>query len=133
MADQIRETRETVVRDTAPTAETVTTTTPVATVQEDARGPVSRIVWYIAGVLLTLLTFRFVLSMLGANRGNGFASFIYGITYPFVAPFFGLFGYEMQYGVARFEVETLVAMAVYALLAWGIVKMLDIPRHKAQA
>lgn len=127
MADQIRETRETVVRDVETPVQTVERP---AVAEEPARNTAARIVWYIAGLIITLLAFRFVLSLLGANRGNGFADFIYSVTYPFVAPFFGLFSYDVQYGVSRFEFETLVAMAVYALIAWGIVKLLDIPRRR---
>jgi YggT family protein len=75
-----------------------------------------RIVYTIGGILITLLALRVLLSLLGANRENGFADLIYGVTYPFVAPFFGLFGYEIEYGVSRFEMETVVAIIVYALL-----------------
>lgn len=85
-------------------------------------------VYFLLGLLEAILAFRVVLSLLGANRGNSFAELIYSISYPFVAPFFGLFGYEFEYGVSRFEIETLVAMAVYALVAWGIAKLLRISR-----
>ena len=88
----------------------------------------ARVVWYIAGVVIALLAIRFVLALLGANRGNAFVSLIYGITYPFAAPFFGVFGYHTQYGVSQIEVSTLVAMAIYALVAWGIVRLITI-RH----
>lgn len=89
----------------------------------------ARIVWYIAGVLLTLLAFRFVLALLGANQANGFANFIYSASHPFVAPFFNLFGYNLSYGVSRFETYTLVAMAVYALVAYGIAKLFTLNRR----
>jgi hypothetical protein len=45
-----------------------------------------------------------------------------------VAPFFGLFGYNMQYGVSKFEIYTLVAMAVYAVVAWGLAKLVTLPK-----
>lgn len=81
-----------------------------------------RIIWFIGGLLVVLLSLRVLLSLLGANRENGFADLIYGITYPFVAPFFGLFGYSVEYGVSRFEIETVVAILVYlgitAAVAW---------------
>lgn len=87
---------------------------------------VARIVWYIAGVLLVLLAFRFVLALLGANPSNGFADFIYSLSHPFVAPFFSLFGYNLQYGVSRFETFTLVAAAVYAIVAYGLARLITI-------
>lgn len=127
MADEVREVQETVTQDGNTTQRTQRV--------RDNRGEgahqrnvAERLVWYIAGVLITLLAFRFVLSLLGANRGNAFADFIYGVTYPFVAPFFGLFGYQVQYGVSRFEIETLVAIAVYAIVAYGISALVNINR-----
>lgn len=137
MAERVREVEETVVRDDAPvtgaTRRVERTTTSDDGVAAVVTGPstAERVVYFIAGIILVILAFRFVLSLLGANRGNGFADFIYSFSYPFVAPFFGLFGYNVQYGVSRFEIETLVAMAVYALIAYGIAKMIRIARKEA--
>lgn len=88
-----------------------------------------RIVWYVAGILLVLLAFRFALALLGANPANAFANFIYNASHPFVAPFFSLFGYDLQYGVSRVEVYTLVAMAVYAVIAYGIGRLFHLTPH----
>lgn len=88
----------------------------------------TRVIWFIAGVLLVLLAFRFVFILLGANSGNGFAHFIYTVSYPFAAPFFGLFGYSLHYGVSRFELSTLVAMVVYALIAFGLSRLMTIQK-----
>ena len=88
----------------------------------------ARIIYYILGVIEVLLAFRFVLALLGANRANPFADFIFSVSYPFAAPFFSLFGYQPSYGSAQLEMGTLVAMAVYALIAWGIVKLIRLPR-----
>lgn len=57
---------------------------------DDIDNPVSlaaRIVYMLSSVLIGLLTVRVALSLLGANKGNAFADFIYGVTAPFVAPF----------------------------------------------
>jgi len=86
----------------------------------------ARVIWYISGILLVLLAFRFVLALLGANPGNGFANFIYTASHPFVAPFFSLFGYNLRYGISRFETFTLVAMAVYAIIAWGLARLVTL-------
>lgn len=93
----------------------------------------ARIIWYIVGVLLAILAFRFVLALLGANPSNPFANFIYSVSHPFVAPFFSLFGYKLQYGVSRFEVYTLVAMAVYAVIAYGLAQLVMIGRPRPTA
>lgn len=142
MAERIEETRERITNngDSEQAVRRVTTTTrdeaaPTDRVVTKNRGdaPITaaRVVRFITGALLALLAFRFVLSLLGANRGNGFADLIYGVTFPFVAPFFGLFGYTVEYGVSRFEIETLVAMAVYALVGYGIARLLTINRSRA--
>jgi hypothetical protein len=107
--------------DDAPVA-----TQRVSTVRDDTVAGttiVARVIWYVAGVLLALLAFRFVLAALGANPNNAFADFIYTTSNPFVSPFFSLFGYDLQLGVARFEIFTLVAMGVYALIAWGLARL----------
>lgn len=93
----------------------------------------ARIIWFIAGVILTLLAFRFVLILLGANRGNGFADFIFSTTNPLVAPFYGLFGYDLSYGVAKFEIYTLIAMAVYAIIAFGLARLVTINKPNRTA
>jgi len=90
---------------------------------EDSTNLAARVIWYVAGILLVLLAFRFVLALLGANPNNGFANFIYSASHPFVAPFFSLFGYNLRYGISRFETYTLVAMAVYAVIAWGLARL----------
>jgi hypothetical protein len=92
-------------------------------------GRVSRagsIIYVLFGILEGLLAFRFVFLLLGANRGSGFVDFIYAVTYPFVAPFYGIFGQISGpdiTGESVFDLDTLVAMAVYALVAWAIVRL----------
>lgn len=88
----------------------------------------ARTVWFVAGAILVLLAFRFVLILAGANQGSGFVNFVYDVSYPFAAPFFGIFGYHLNYGISRVELSTLVAMAVYAVVAYGIERLLTIRR-----
>lgn len=93
----------------------------------------ARVVWFIAGVIETLLGLRFILILLGANASNGFVNFIYNTSEPLARPFFGIFNYTLNYGVARVEISTLVAMAVYALIAYGITRLLLIGRASGTA
>jgi hypothetical protein len=93
---------------------------------------IARIIWFLTGVILILLAFRFLLSLLGANKTNGFANFIYSSSHPFVAPFFGLFNYNVvDYGSSRFEIYTLFAMLVYAAVGWGLAYLATIGRRRA--
>lgn len=93
----------------------------------------ARIVYFIGGIILSLLALRFILALLGANRLNPFADFIFGTSYPFVAPFFGLFGAEPAYGQSVLELSTLVAMIFYALVIAGIAKALTLGRRNPDA
>lgn len=79
-------------------------------------------VYLLFGILEGLLGIRFVLGLLGANPAAGFAQFIYSITGPFIAPFVGLFGQPHIQGNVV-EWNALVAIIVYALLAWVLVKV----------
>jgi hypothetical protein len=89
-----------------------------------------RVVWYITGIIITLLALRLVLLLLAANNENAFVGFIYAISGLFAAPFFGIFNYQPAYGQFVFEVSTVVAIAVYALLGWGIAKLATLSRPK---
>lgn len=85
-----------------------------------------KIVYLIYGILAGLLGIRIILSLLGANRSNAFADIIYTITGPFVAPFRGLFNIDTTYGVSRIDMESIVAIIVYGLIAWVIAKTFDL-------
>lgn len=92
-----------------------------------------RIIYYILGVLETILGLRFVFMLLGANPRSGFTSFLYAITGIFIAPFTGIFNPVSAPGLAArsvFDPATIVAMAIYALAVWGIVKLLHIRASK---
>lgn len=82
----------------------------------------TQIVWYILGVIEALLVFRFVLKLLGANPDAGFTSFIYGATQIFAAPFLNVFGVSQVAG-SIFEWTTLLALFVYWVIAFGIIKL----------
>lgn len=82
----------------------------------------TQIVWYILGLIEVLLAFRFVLKLLGANPAAGFSNFIYTVSYIFAGGFLNVFRVTKVEG-SVFEWTTLLAMLVYWLIAWGIVKI----------
>lgn len=82
----------------------------------------TQIVWYILGLLEVLLAFRFVLKLLAANPAAGFSNFIYSVSYIFAAPFLSVFRMTRVEG-SIFEWTTILAMLVYWLIAWGIIKL----------
>lgn len=83
----------------------------------------TQIVWYILGLIEILLAFRFILKLLAANPGAAFTSFIYGVTYIFAAPFLAVFHNTRIVAGSTFEWTTLLAMAVYWIIALGIVNL----------
>jgi hypothetical protein len=90
-----------------------------------------RFIWFIAGVIDALIAIRFVLLLLGANQSAGFVDFIYGITGVLVAPFVGIFG-EPIYGQFMFEWSSVLAIIVYSLIAWGIVRLITLTRPQEE-
>ena len=90
-----------------------------------------RIVYYIFGVLEVLFAFRLVFKLLGANPQSPFVSVIYSVTQVFLSPFIGIFRSATTKGIETqsvLEPTLLIAMIVYALLAWGIVKLILISK-----
>ncbi len=83
---------------------------------------ITRVVYFILGVLEILLLLRFLFRLLGANEGSSFVMFLYNLTHVFVGPFNGIFN-DQALGHSVFEFSTIVAMIVYALIAWGIVSL----------
>jgi uncharacterized protein YggT (Ycf19 family) len=119
MADQVDKVSEVTDKDDA--GNRVTTRAVSHESRDQKVSKVAQVVWFIVGVILAVLAIRVVLALLGANLSNGFASFIYNVSDPFVAPFRGLLQVgQFEAGVSRLELETIVAMIVYALLGWGI-------------
>lgn len=136
MPEQVRQTRQ--VTDANGNVATERISTVNETVRDDvpatvdrASNIVARTVWLIAGIIIGLLALRFVLLVLGASTASPFVNFIYNISYPFAWPFFGMFGYKVEYGVSKVEISTLVAMAVYALIAGVIARLATIRQPEA--
>jgi hypothetical protein len=97
------------------------TTTTDSRVKPLYRG--TQIIWYFLDIIEILLAFRFILKLLGANPNAGFTSFIYAVTYPFAEPFISVFRTTHVSG-ATFEWTTILAMFVYWLIAWGIIRLI---------
>lgn len=90
---------------------------------------ITKIVYYLLGFLETLLAFRLVLKLLGANPESAFVSIIYAVTGVLLAPFIGIFRMAVTQGIetkAVLEPANIIGMMVYALVAYGIVKLIKI-------
>ena len=123
---------ETVVTQQPGYAATEQVTRDVAAERRQTLFLINRIMWSIAGLLEILLGLRFMLKLIAANPDSGFAAFIYGITRPFIAPFADLIGTPTSGGIIL-EVTTLIAMAIYALIFWGIARVIQIVADRPSA
>ena len=81
------------------------------------------LIWYALGVLEIVLAARFFFELTAANSAAGFVKFILAIAQPFAWPFNGIFPMPRD-GSNVFDVNMLVAMVVYAVIAWGITRLL---------
>jgi len=120
-----------IVKETVTTQENNPNPVATAPTQEKATGSqtVAYIIYFLFGVLEILLVFRFVLKLLGASASSSFVNLIYGLSGVFTFPFEGIF--RMWFGqgsetTSVFEPSTLVAIIVYAIIAWGIVMLIRI-------
>lgn len=119
-------TSQQVVRRTRVVRPGVTTETPQKTYEtKKAIFRSYQIIWYIVGVIEVLLAFRVVLKLLGASTYSGFTNGIYTISGPFALPFAGILGTSTSSDMVL-EWSTLIAMAVYVVLAYGIVELLQL-------
>lgn len=121
---QTTEVRSTEVQDGATNIQRQTVS---QTEKADSRVVAARVIWYIAGFIITLLVLRIILFLLGANQGSGFVDFLYAVSGVFAAPFYGIFA-QPSYGASVLDTASLVAIAVYALVAWGVAKLFTLNR-----
>ncbi len=85
----------------------------------------ARVIYFVVGLFEVLLLLRFVFRLLGAGK-NGLVDLVYSVTGPMVIPLNGIFNDQSLNNTSVLEISTLLAMAVWALLGWGIVKLLYI-------
>lgn len=120
-----------VVRQETTTGEPVAPVRPVAPVTTTRTAVYRRTggsyraiqaVWWVVGFLDVLIAIRFFLKLFGANPAP-FVRFMYDVTWPLVAPFHGIFN-TAQEGRSVLEPESLVAIAIYSLIGWGIVSLI---------
>lgn len=114
--------------------ETVTTTP--AKREATSSQTVEYLIYFLFGALEILLAFRLVLKLMGASLSSAFVGLIYSLTGIFILPFEGIFRRGFTQGIETtsvLEPSTVVAIIVYAVLAWGIVKLLRVLSGAQQA
>jgi hypothetical protein len=87
------------------------------------RSWITTTVYFLLGVLEIILVLRFFFRLLRANQDNSFIMLLYNLSHVFVLPFNGIFNDQVVGTGNVFELSTLIAMLVYALIAWGLVAL----------
>lgn len=83
-------------------------------------------VWCVFGFIISLVSLRLLLPILGFSATSDFASYIYGISSLFVVPFYTVMTPQPGYTNALIEINSLVAILVYGLIAWGLAKLMTV-------
>lgn len=84
-----------------------------------------QLVWLFFGILMGLIGLRILLLLIGANPASPFASLVYGFTDLFLWPFFGVVSNPSINGLVL-EISSIIALFVYALMAWAIVRVIRV-------
>lgn len=79
----------------------------------------TQLVWLFFGILETMIALRIGLMLIGANPNSPIVALIYGFTYLFLFPFEGMTVTPSAGGMVL-ELSSLFAMAIYALIAWAV-------------
>ncbi|HLE37296.1 MAG: hypothetical protein HW376_225 [candidate division NC10 bacterium] len=83
----------------------------------------TQLVWLLFGILEGLIALRIGLKLIGANPDSPIAVYLYGFTGLFLLPFEGLTGTPSSGGMVL-EVSSVIAMLVYALIAWALERII---------
>jgi hypothetical protein len=84
---------------------------------------INQVIWLLFGFLEALIGLRVVLKLIGANPAAFFTQMVYGITDVFLWPFAGITP-TPGVGAFQLEISSIIAMIVYALVAWGLTRLI---------
>jgi len=85
----------------------------------------TQLIWLVLGLVEAAIALRVLFKLIGVNAANSFASLLYNVTYLFVAPFASLTGTPAAGGMVL-EISSIIAMIVYLLIAWALVKIITV-------
>ena len=85
---------------------------------------ITGIISWVAGFIEVVLAFRFGLLLFGANPDAAFVELVYRVSEPFMVPFEAVFGATETRIGSVFDWSTLLAIIVYAVIAWGVTSLI---------
>lgn len=91
---------------------------------------VSQFVWLLFGGLEALIGLRVLLLLIGANPASWFTAFVYQLSGIFLWPFQNIV-VNPAFQNHVFEITALIAMLVYALVGWALVRLIWVLFYRA--
>lgn len=91
---------------------------------------VTQFIWLLFGGLEALIGIRVILMLIGANPANPFTALVYQLSEIFLWPFRNIVG-NPGFQNYILEITSLIAMIVYALIGWVIVRLIWVLFYRA--
>ncbi len=91
---------------------------------------VSQFIWLLFGGLEALIGIRVALLLIGANPASWFVAFVYQLSDLFLWPFRNIVA-NPAFGNSVLEITSLIAMIVYPLIGWAIVRLIWVLFYRA--
>ena len=91
---------------------------------------VTQFIWLLFGGLEALIGIRVILKLIGANPASAFVAFVYQLSELFLWPFRNIVanpGFQNNI----LEITSVIAMIVYALVGWAIVRLVWVLFYRA--
>lgn len=66
----------------------------------------------------TVIIFRIVMSLIGANQANSFVNWVYSMSDVLISPFRGIVADEVYIDKLRIELTPIVSLVFYAIIAF---------------
>jgi YGGT family protein len=91
---------------------------------------VTQFIWLLFGGLEALIGIRVILILIGANPANPFTALVYQLSELFLWPFRNIVA-NPGFQNYILEITSLIAMIVYALIGWAIVRLIWVLFYRA--
>jgi uncharacterized protein YggT (Ycf19 family) len=86
----------------------------------------NEVIYLVFAIVDIVLLVRMVLKLLAANPHAGFSSFIYSVSDALLVPFRGILPTTTVSGQSVFEMSALIAIIIYALVGFGLARLVSI-------
>jgi uncharacterized protein YggT (Ycf19 family) len=83
---------------------------------QEGYGLIGALVSLVFGFICGVIAFSFIFQLLGANPANAIVSWVYSVSAPLIAPFVGIFNFNIALPTGRLDIATLIALVVYAAI-----------------